>query len=499
MSLFRKVGNSSGTPTVTEGDSFVTRFTRLASERDTTTDQVERLVRARRSLDRLNGRRMGEHEYAMYRRQLAGDPLLLSRQIAMLDDGREVEPGLYRSFARGLQTLERRKDGSYLRKLQDARTQEFDAQGMPRREIDRNGNVLEFDVIGERVVRASNGVAWVLIKYDDKDQRIVSLRDSAERAWVFQYGAHGYLASIEGPGVKYGFDYDGPGNMTRLKRGAEETVLTYNTIQEVSTITRPGRISESFRRRFIDPEERHSVTEVQRRRDDALVSTATHEFQLRRSEVVTSFNAQGKVIGRQTKTLDPRTGYVVSILDEEGKGRLFEFDPRSGEQISITELLGQRSRKHTFNQDCGSLATLIESEGGKEIWNARFTWDDRCGVIGATLQEDERTTRDIVIKRNAIGKPISVVDQVSGDTLTFQYGVLAKPISITLEDVGILSMTYHPTGEIDKVMATPCGEGVGEMGNATREEEEAKILSIMKERLDELLSVFRRAAIDPGF
>lgn len=374
---------------------------------------------------------------------------------------RDVPIGsLFVSRERGFQTLIRSVGG--FQRIQASSIEDFDAEGRLVRMAEKDGDTLQIlrdnDGRLQRIVNSEghallfhlnddgtiagidasrNGEPLESARYSYLDGRLVKARDAENNVYRYRYDANANLISIAyADGSQRRITYDGTeswGNQfTRsvAERSGSVTWYRYGTTEETPT-------SEAY------------FTETRTQEPDGDVTTAKYEYWIRYLPDGDSYTSRIRTTrnGRVKDTRYDRHGLPLGIAQGDDAAQ-FKYDDKG---------------------------RLIRKNSGGQV--TELSYDDRVNKISRVLRYPENQPEDRSISEfsynpdgdllrasNSEGRWVELeynadnqiqVARSEETTLTFAYGRFGKPVSITVEGVGRLDVTYDDHGEILSVDSSP--------------------------------------------
>ncbi len=491
---------------VVEGDGFVNAYTRERNLEEAKKALIEQLLVAKKKADVQAGELKAATVYEEYKRKLDADESFREEQEKkLLTSPKPLGPGKYYSFARGPSVLEMKTDKTFIRSFQNGAAEYFDADGHLIKSADRNENFMTFVYQGDNLTRINDMCSrYVTFGYGNKTERdlVTSIKDSLGREIHFEHDKDRRLKTIIDPQKRRTeYTYDTKGNMTAILHPArpdENLNFKYNEKFEVESQTGPGKQTTKYKRTFVGNNPNHSITEISKLLDKKLQEREVHEFKVKEFESVTKLNASGKETKKEMRKFSPETGYPVSILDGQGRGDLYEYDPKNGNLLKRASVTTGEKMEFSYHSRCNQVEKMTATRPSKPVSITEFNFDNRCNLKSAIETQNKKTTVSISLQYNSNGKITFITDELSKDQVAFTYWKYGKPESITLKDVGTLLVKYSDVGEILSVETFPHGKGKERFKDMEKSKYQSTILTEVRGTLDRMLSHLRPAGLNIG-
>lgn len=493
---------------IMEGDGFLNAYTKERNLELNKSSQIEQILVAQKKLDVQGGGLKSDQAYEELKRRLTTDESYREEQAnKLLSGARPITPGIYYSFARGPSTLELKADGTYVRKFQNGSAEIFNKDGRLTRTEDRNANYLTYAYSGTNLTRINDQCGrYVSIFYQDDPALknfIQKMQDSLGRTITYTFTGRRLTSYIDASARKMEFEYDKQGNITRLKstkpkQAADVIELTYNDKFEITNQKGPGSKETRYKRTFVANNPNHSITEITKFENGKPAGRELHEFKVKEYETVTKFDAAGKEVGREVKTISPETGYPTSILDAQGNGDKFVYDPKTGNLLKREAVPSGQLMEFQYEDRCSQVKSMKISNRGKPVSEMKFKFDDKCNLKEAEETSNGKQNVFISLEYLKNGKLSFLRDKVEKKEIAFTYWTFGKPESITLRDTGTLLVKYSQTGEIEKVDTLPHGKAEARFKGKQKSEYQGVILTEVRSALDSMLNYLRPAGLNIG-
>lgn len=505
-----RVNRAPGKLEIVEGDGFTNVYTKERNLEEAKSKQIEMLIVAQKKIDVQSGGIKAPTIYEELKRRLNSEERFREQLAAKLLATQPLAgPGTYYSFARGPSTVEMKPDGTFIRRFQNSSQEFFNSDGRLIRSEDRNGNSLQYAYSDGNLIRINDmcGRSVTLAYQADPTLKglIRELTDSLNRKATYTMFPNRRLKSFtDVAGKKMEFEYDKVGNMTKMTtsipgKAAEIITFEYNDKYEVAKQSGPGSKVSKYSRTFPGNNTSHSITEILKYEADRYTGKETHEFKLKEYERIAKYDAAGKELSRETKTFSKETGYPASILDAQGRGDKYVYDPNTGNMLKRESIPSRDVMTFDYEPRCSQVKMMaLKTVAGRES-SLNFVFDPRCNLIDAKEMAEGKSKMHLKLEYNKNGKLLFLRDQIKGDEIAFTYWEYGKPQSITLKDEGTIMVKYSPSGEMLKVETFAHGKAQKKYEGRPKAEMQAEVLTRVRESLDRMLSYLRPAGINIGF
>lgn len=492
-----------------EGDGFENVYTKERTLEESKRVLVDQIMVEQRKADVKAGGLKSPAAYDELKRKLMSDATHRAElENKLLGKNRTPQPGTYYSFARGPSTLEFKADGSFKRTFQNGAFDLFDKDGKLTKTSDRHGNSLEFSYLGKNLVKINDvcGRSVSLSYKADKafEGLVDTIKDTLNRELRFEFTNDRNLRQFRTPKSEViEFTYDKVGNLktyalTNASKQRQMISLDYNAQYEVQRESTMDQEEKRYKRTFVANNPNHSVSEITRVKNEKIVSREVQEYKAKEFETITRYDAKGEQVGKETRKISPVTGYPSSILDEAGRGDLFEYDQATGNLLKRQSIPQGEIQEYEYDSKCNQIKKLKVTRPGQPVAETEFKFDPKCNLLSADEKQNGKATVSIGITWNSQGKISFLRDLLGKREIAFTYWKYGKPESITLRDVGTLFVKYTVFGDIEKVDTFPHGMGKKRFEGVDKSASNALILNEVKTALDDILGFLRPSGLNIG-
>lgn len=364
---------------------------------------------------------------------------------------REVPLGtILRSDQFGYQTLKRVREG-WVRLRDNGRSEVFNLDGRLIRVQDRNDNFidLEYDDRGRltRIVDESERALRITINARGLVERIV---DDARREAVYRYNDRDDLIfSQDVQGARQEYEYDARHNMTRIAYADSTTMEIVYASRDQHENVLSVKDRDGTRTRyayFQDPGNalHHGVETVVTEADGTKLAESRYEY-FEQEEGRRRWTARMITVldGTRTETEYSPAGLPVRIVRGTQETR-FQYNAtnqviRKETPEDVTEL--------EYHPTVGKVVRVRRVRRGEDVpaVDSRFEYDDSGNLTFAR----EAGGKSAKLTYDARGR---IDSMTSPDrTITFKYDEAGRIAEIGLVGVGVLTVRYTASGEIDNV------------------------------------------------
>ena len=354
----------------------------------------------------------------------------------------------FSSYRFGNERLVRTANG-YLRR-EGEKTESFDDNGKLAQISDSNRNFIAFTYDGGTLSRMEDNIGNRFL-FTFAKGRVKSIKDAGTgRLAVFDYKEGRLAYSKDVDGNVYRYEYDKRYNMTAIR-------YSDHTSQLISYY--PMSQSENVR----SVTDRDGLVTKYRYSPTTRVGADDHY-----TVYVDEFDKKGKPISRQSYeyfvTSDNHTDRLITTLDGDktdttydaadnplkivSGDEMVQFAYDSQERL-ISKITTAEKKELQYDAVTGKVSQVVTtpSDTGKPV-TLRYSYDAK-GNLTRALGDDGN---DLTLTYSDSGLIESVTNQ--GKKMSFTYNRIGKPVTISVEALGTISVTYKSNGDIDKVTST---------------------------------------------
>lgn len=493
--------------TVHEGDGFENKYRREKNLKAATEAVAQKIVLEIKKEDAKNKNLREESEYAKIEKKLIGDKSFRDQQEKKyIKSARPLGPGEYFSLKRGQTSLIKKADGTYERRFPNGSKEFFNKQGRIAKSQDRNGNELKFTYQGDQLIRI-NDICGRSVEFDYYTTPALaglvrSIKDSLGRELQFTFDSNKRLighTTIEGHTITY--RYSDLSYITEISNSSDKSKTIrfgYNKKLEVIEQTGPGNSRVTYNRTYVAEDPNHSITELKTYEGGSLQSREVYEEKVGQFRVVTKFNSKGTQQSKKTTQFSEVSGFPKSIVDDKGRGELFEYDQESGKILSKEAIGSKRKLVFSHHSRCDQIEKITITQPNTPTTEMSYAFDQKCNPIEAKEVSAQKPTGHITVKYDKIGRTTFMFDEIGKRQIAFTHWPYGRPESITLRDVGTLLIKYRPTGVIEKVDTFPHGEGKKKFAGLEPQVYQQTILKDVRGALDQMIRLLKPAGLSIG-
>jgi|GEM_PF-3060396 len=496
---------------VIEGDGFVNKYTREKNLEAATKALVGKIIIAIKKQDAQKNQLKSDNDYKETEKRLNNDKAYREEMAhKLVKVARPLGPGIYYSLVRGQSELEKKADGTYIRRFQNGSKEIFNREGKLTRSEDRNKNYLTYVYQSSNLVRINDMCGRsVSLSYNTNEPYkglINSIKDGLGRKFAYGYDKNRRLISTwdKSKNEKTEYRYDKQGDILEIKKlknaqhPEQSTYLTYSKKLEVQSEIGPGDKKTLYKRSFIANDPNHSITNVTKYTGKVLIAREVHEYKVGKYENVTKFDQSGKEVSKKVKRFSKETGYPISILNETGQGDTFKYAANTGNLLERQNIPSGEKMKFGYETRCNQINSVEVDKPNQPAKITTYTFDKKCNVVDAVEKKAKKITGHVSVVYTPHGKTKFLKNLLSKKGIAFTYWQYGKPESITLKDVGTILVKYLPTGDIDSVTTFPNGKGKDKFKGKDKATMQQEVLKAVRSSLDQMLAYLRPAGLNIG-
>ncbi len=338
--------------------------------------------------------------------------------------------------------------------------------------IYNSGRVEHFDKEGKLVkVKDKTGYS-INLKYNDKTDRLVSIKDSQAKQIFFDWYADGRVKSLWSVGDKkahykykgndlieskdvgdhlYKYKYDSNHNLVAINyEDGSSLKLDYGNKTQFVTkvIDRNGEVTKYKYESNPQNPDKHYWTLVTKKGLDGKPVTNRYEYEIKTREDGSHYTYRILTVvnGLRTETIYSEKGSLPLKIVRGDNVTNFEYND-DGLLIKKSSPSSGNFVKIDYEKKFNKIAKVEKKNG----WT-KFNYDKR----GNLQRAEDSNGKAVLLLYDSKGRITKMVDKnikkkLKPRTLSFTYNALGKPVEISLKGGGKIKVEYDNFGQIKKV------------------------------------------------